>query len=143
MSPEPALHEGWQGRALGAPVSAEPPPVVARPVAQGLSGTPRARWKQGWAPGDSPGNPSDDRIAAPVVASAPKLASRSSAGDELIPGRAVPVEEADLRADLLSMSAAQHTGRWTVAIFPMCLTHDACIGMEPDSETVSRLNGPR
>jgi hypothetical protein len=55
----------------------------------------------------------------------------------------VPVEEADLRADLLSMSAAQHTGRWTVAIFPMCLTHDACIGMEPDSETVSRLNGPR
>jgi hypothetical protein len=139
VSPEPALHEGWQGHALGTPVPGEPPPIVARPVSQGLSNTPRAWWQQGWAPGDSLGNSSDDRIAALGVAPAPKPASRSSAGDEPIPGPAVPVEERDLRADLLSMSAAQHTGRWTVALFPMCLTHDVCIGTESVlSQTVKR-----
>jgi hypothetical protein len=41
--------------------------------------------------------------------------------------RAVPVEQRDLRADLLSMSAAQHTGQWTYSSISMCLINDVCV----------------
>ena len=58
-------------------------------------------------------NPGSHRLAPPLTTSAPTSANRSSAGDELIPGPAVPIEDWDPRAALLAVSVAQHTGRGT------------------------------
>jgi hypothetical protein len=68
---------------------------------------PLSRLKQSWAVLAPPLQP---------VGEASRPASRSFAGDELIPGPAVSIEERDLRLNLLEMSAAQHTGRWTFAL---------------------------
>jgi hypothetical protein len=68
---------------------------------------PLSRLKQSWAVLAPPLQP---------VGEASRPASRSFAGDELIPGPAVSIEERDLRLNILEMSAAQHTGRWTFAL---------------------------
>jgi hypothetical protein len=76
-------------------------------------------------------NSSEDGIANVLFSSAPTPTSQSFAGDELIPGPAVPSESSDRRAALLAMSAAQHTGRWTVAL-PSSMRQSAYLaGDEP------------
>lgn len=57
--------------------------------------------------------PGEAQGANGPIAPAPTPTGWSSAGDELIPGPAVPIEHGDLRAALLEMSAARRTGRWT------------------------------
>ena len=73
---------------------------------------------------------SEDWITNALFPSAPTPTSQSFAGDELIPGSAVPGESSDLRGALFEMSAGQPTGRWTYALVDPTDHHYPLIGRE-------------
>jgi hypothetical protein len=74
--------------------------------------------------------PQDRVVVAGSAASGAEVTSDERSAEVLfapVTHRAVPMEQRDLRADLLSMSAAQHTGHWTYSSIPMCLINDVCV----------------
>ena len=81
---------------------------------------------------------SEDWIMSPLVASAPSDSGQSFTEDESISVAAAPVDEQDLRRDLLVMAAAQHTGHWISAC--PCSTRQIAFPVEAYDAPTS---GPR